>query len=75
MFSYNPAQRPVVQSWISLTTGYPKIQSKLPNSLLINFDIIIISSEIWTSRSFRSEEFEINRRAEIYIKLKQQVKF
>jgi hypothetical protein len=46
MFSYNPAQRPVVQSWISLTTGYPKIQSKLPNSLLINFDIIIISSEI-----------------------------
>jgi hypothetical protein len=32
---------PVVQSWVSLTLGSPKIQSKLPDSLSINLEIFL----------------------------------
>jgi hypothetical protein len=32
---------PVVQSWVSLTLGKLKIQSKLPDSLSINLEIFL----------------------------------
>jgi hypothetical protein len=36
-----PLLGPVVQSWFSFTTGWPKIQSKLPNSLSVNLEIFL----------------------------------
>jgi WD40 repeat protein len=37
-------QGPVIQSWVSLTLGLPKIQSKLPDSLSINLEIFLQGS-------------------------------
>jgi hypothetical protein len=64
----------VFQKPISLTLGYPKIQTKPPNSLLINLEIFLDKSfsdqQMFSSLTFRNKQSRGNTET-----IKQQAKF